>query len=86
MTAICGGRGHSFDECPQLSSHVLKAAYICLCLLVNRFKKGFSKLDPGGEKHDNDLNTISHFFHQQLDAIETMDVSRLMSSFSSPSL
>lgn len=48
----------------------LKVAYICLCLIVNWFKKGLSKLNPDGQKHNNYLNAIRYFTLHQLETIE----------------
>ena len=73
--AICGQRGHSFAGCPRLTNTNIEQAYIRLLLLVNRFVKGFNRLNRGNDKED--LKRIQHLTLAELDVIDRVDVSSL---------
>ena len=45
--AICGGKGHTFANCPKLNVESCKLceAYLRLCLVANRFRRAINQID-----------------------------------------
>ena len=54
--ALCGDKGHTFDDCKELQDGFLKPAYIKLRLLTNRLWRSLDDLDS----RKKDLNSLKH--------------------------
>ena len=59
--AICGGKGHTFADCPKLNVESCKLceAYLRLRLAANRFRRAINQIDQhNGNKYKGDMNML----------------------------
>ena len=57
--AVCGGKNHSFADCPELLNSKLKEAYIKICLTANGFLNVIRRLDNmNGNKYKGGVNLL----------------------------
>ena len=71
--AICDQKGHTFDTCPALKNSNILQLYLKLLLLGKHFVLGLCRLDPTGNKHNNNLNVVQEVSLAELDAVETLE-------------
>ena len=83
--AICGGKGHTFADCPELNSDSckLREAYLKIRLAANRFRKAINHIDQfHGNKYNGDMNLLRSCRLSQLNANMTELPAHILSSVS----
>ncbi len=83
--AICGGKGHTFADCPELNveSCKLREAYLRLRLAANRFRRAINQIDQhNGNKYNGDMNMLQTCRLSQLSADMTELPAYILSSLS----
>ena len=83
--AICGGKGHTFADCPELNveSCKLREAYLRLRLAANRFRRAITQIDQhNGNKYNGDMNMLRTCRLSQLSADMTELPVHVLSSVS----